>query len=226
MTLNFLCAVYALLCLVVLYSNGAKVIDESLKYSNGANLTKDSIHFIALGDWGKGGNAGDITSLSTFKRNELIELESPFNLKSINSDVGPLGSTVYTYQAAVASAMSKWSDIHPQDFIVTLGDNFYTNGVSSTSDSLWQTLWSDVYLSSYMNLRVAWYPVFGNHDYSGGSSAVQAQIDKKSSNDYWKFEERNYTKYFNIPEGGLLAMIFIDTTTLAPSENSCCNSKG
>jgi len=42
------------------------------------------------------------------------------------------------------------------------------------------------------------------------------------------FPSTNYSKVFDIPgsRGSTVAIIFIDTTTLAPSMNGCCNSKG
>jgi acid phosphatase len=47
-------------------------------------------------------------------------------------------------------------------FVVTLGDNFYNNGVSSSSDAFWSYLWKDVYITPYTDLAIPWYPVFGN----------------------------------------------------------------
>jgi hypothetical protein len=111
-------------------------------------------------------------------------------------------------------------------FVVALGDNFYNNGVQSTSDSLWDSLWVNMYLANYASLRVPWYPVFGNHDYGYGLKGVLAQIQRSAVDEYWSFESTNYTRRFEIPSGGSVQIVFIDTTTLAPSENKCCNSKG
>jgi hypothetical protein len=66
-----------------------------------------------------------------------------------------------TNQAAIAKAMGNYSDEFQPSFIIALGDNFYTNGVSSSTDSYWDYLWVNVYLDYYSSLRVAWYPVFG-----------------------------------------------------------------
>ena len=86
-----------------------------------------------------------------------------------------------------------------------------------------------MYLKNYTDLNIPWYPVLGNHDYGGGPSYVQAQIDRyhaHTDDDIWMMESRNYTKVFEIGSTGQRVMILlIDTTTLAPSVNGCCNEK-
>lgn len=47
------------------------------------------------------------------------------------------------------SIYSNQSILKPE-FIVALGDNFYTNGVQSSTDSLWDSLWKEVYLGIYI----------------------------------------------------------------------------
>lgn len=135
------------------------------------------------------------------------------------------GSITYTYQVAVSKALGNWASANSPDFVIALGDNFYTDGVASTSDEMWSTHWKQVYLG-YSNLNIPWYPVLGNHDYGGGSSYVQAQLDYAKIDSTWQMNGKNYSQYFSIPDGGTVAIIFIDTTTLAPSVNKCCNSKG
>ena len=128
------------------------------------------------------------------------------------------------YQAAIAQSMAAHATSSPPSFILALGDNFYTKGVTSTTDSLWSSLWTDVYLT-YTSLKVPWYAVLGNHDY-GNSDGPQAEIDRTSIDSYWVMPQQYYSKSYNIPGGGLLVTVFVDTTTLAPSVNQCCNEKG
>jgi tartrate-resistant acid phosphatase type 5 len=65
-----------------------------------------------------------------------------------------------TNQANIAKAMGSYAETFGPSFIIAAGDNFYTLGVSSTSDSNWKDLWSDVYLP-YTSLQVPWHAVFG-----------------------------------------------------------------
>ena len=194
-------------------------------YTSHGNISFDDtpINFLLFGDWGKGGNDGDITAVVSNlmgsqddDRDTSImvphsETNKP-NLRSNNDDHNLFSSIqrqlnrilslkiktknlsnsrslrniqrrllqstkthaitsdtletiqnnndnqnqknnnnnknkqVYTYQAAIAKSMSSYaSELRPAaSFIIALGDNFYNDGVSSTSDSLWTSLWSDV----------------------------------------------------------------------------------
>ena len=115
------------------------------------------------------------------------------------------------------------------DFLVSLGDNFYTKGVYSTSDPMWDYLWSNVYLG-YSSLQIPWYRVLGNHDYGYGSSGVNAQLARQrehTDDDFWRMPSTNYSQRYDLPDNsGCAEIIYIDTTTLAPSVNQCCNNKG
>lgn len=67
------------------------------------------------------------------------------------------------------------------EFIISVGDNFYTNGVASVDDPMWKTSFEDIYKGA--NLFIDWYPVLGNHDYRGNP---QAQIDYSKRSRRWK----------------------------------------
>ncbi len=146
-------------------------------------LSSDSLLFLTIGDWGKGGIYGDITSSR--------------RLGNDNNN-----KVTYTYQAAVARSMVSYLQTlgTKPDFVIALGDNFYDNGVYSTSDAMWSTHWQQVYLSSQY-LQVPWYPVFGNHDYGYGETGLTAQLQRSKQNidgGLWNFPGKNYSKYFNV----------------------------
>ena len=57
---------------------------------------------------------------------------------------------------------------------------------------------------------------------------MQAQIDRTwaTDDDEWIFPSRNYTRTFLLPDNSKVFVVFIDTTTISPSETSATNSKG
>lgn len=116
-----------------------------------------SLNFLLLGDWGKGGNSGYIASnldngiISNNTEDDDQKMMHKRNLK--NNEV--------TNQAAIAKAMGTYSEKFLPSFVVALGDNFYTNGVSSSTDVYWDYLWTNVYLDAYESLRIPWFPVLG-----------------------------------------------------------------
>lgn len=190
------------------------------------------LSFLLLGDWGKGGTSGtygqrralEDSSPSPVNEHSQMELSEMEVLKEKEKKV--------FRQMQVATAMGKYANqTSPKpSFVVTLGDNFYADGVYSTTDPLWQYLWKDVYLG-FDDLNIPWFPVFGNHDYGNGATGVKAQIARTyehTDDDIWTFPSTNYTRRFTIPGegGGSVAIVFIDTTTLAPTVNKCCNSNG
>eukprot|EP01042_Synura_sphagnicola_P033541 gene33541-43071_t len=88
--------------------------------------------------------------------------------------------------------------VHAHHVLIPVsGDNFYTEGVQSTTDELWDTLWREVYVEPYASLRVPWYAVFGNHDYGYGQTGVEAQIARHYTDlddGLWAMTATNYSK--------------------------------
>ena len=185
-------------------------------------VTPEKLHLLMLGDWGKGGLNGDITGTSS----SSVSRVASFSNRQLG---GKSGGTDYTYQASIARSMMKYVRHLNLRAVITLGDNFYTSGVTSTTDTLWTTIWKNVYLAENSPLNVPWYAVLGNHDY-GSSANAEAQINRHIKSDIdddnWRMPSHNYTQMFDIVGGGVVQIIFIDTTTLAPSVNKCCNEKG
>jgi hypothetical protein len=112
-----------------------------------------SLHFILLGDWGKGGNSGYYSSHipSGDEKNETDD----DHVRRATKEVA------VTYQANIAKAMSEYSETFKPSFVVALGDNFYGKGVTSTTDPYWDYLWTHVYLDDYPALRIPWFSVLG-----------------------------------------------------------------
>ena len=99
------------------------------------------------------------------------------------------------------------------------------------TDTQWNTSWYDVYMRRFSNLAIPFYAVLGNHDYGSGDQGVQAQIDKTydietNSMHLWNMPAEAYAQLVPLPDGGSMLMINVDTTTLNPSANECCNEEG
>ena len=70
-------------------------------------------------------------------------------------------------------------------FVISVGDNFYENGVASLQDPHWQQSFEHVYAAK--SLQVPWYVVLGNHDYRGN---VDAQLDYGKTHPRWNMPAR------------------------------------
>lgn len=84
----------------------------------------------------------------------------------------------------------------------------------------------DVYVKPYnKTLAIPWFPVFGNHDYGG---YTQAQLDRtmEKIDPYWTFPSSNYSMIYVLPQDIKIGLLFIDTTTIAPTESKYTNEKG
>jgi O-acetyl-ADP-ribose deacetylase len=67
----------------------------------------------------------------------------------------------------LAANMAAWSGAQsgpPPDFILALGDNFYSSGVGSVDDPSFKLRWADVFTNPYPRLHVPWCVILGNHD--------------------------------------------------------------
>jgi predicted MPP superfamily phosphohydrolase len=120
--------------------------------------------------------------------------------------IGDWGRNGDYHQREVAEAMRKTAKLSDPEFIISTGDNFYTNGVASTQDPLWRVSYEDIYTG--MDLNVNWFPVLGNHDYHGNA---QAQIDYSQVSRRWNFPSRYYTFTEETEDKKTLRFVFIDT---------------
>ncbi len=90
-------------------------------------------------------------------------------------------------QHHVAAAMGRAAAEVRSDFVLAIGDNFYSDGVTSVDDPLWQSVFEGVY--THPALQVPWYALLGNHDYRGNP---QAQIDYAARSKRWRMPSRYY----------------------------------
>jgi tartrate-resistant acid phosphatase type 5 len=121
--------------------------------------------------------------------------------------IGDWGRNGEYKQLEVGKQMGLWAAAHPNNFIISVGDNFYPRGVVSETDPLWHFSFENVYTAH--SLQNDWYPIFGNHDYG---SDPDAQIRYSKISRRWNMPSRYYAKEMKIGKGKETALfVFIDT---------------
>jgi len=101
--------------------------------------------------------------------------------------VGDWGRDGTSHQREVAAQMGKAAISLGSRCVISVGDNFYEDGVKSTSDPQWRSSFEEIY--SAPSLQVPWYVALGNHDYRG---VPQAQIDYAKGSMRWRMPSRYY----------------------------------
>lgn len=115
---------------------------------------------------------------------------------------GKLQRTVADGMAAVAGRMRPTA-------IVSVGDNFYPDGVTSADDPQWQSKFERIY--HHEALRLPWWAVLGNHDYR---SEPNAQIAYHARQPRWNMPARYYRQDFAIDAVTTVALFGLDTQQL------------
>jgi tartrate-resistant acid phosphatase type 5 len=126
--------------------------------------------------------------------------------------VGDWGHKGTPGQRAVADGMARIAKRFESRFVVTTGDNFYDEGVSSLHDAHWRESFEDVYTSPA--LQIPWYAVLGNHDYQG---CIQAQLDYGATNPRWRLPARYHAVEQAIDATATALLVFLDTSPFVAS---------
>lgn len=141
-----------------------------------------------------------------------------FQSKNKNKDsldfllTGDWGWNSYN-QTLTAYQMGVYAWLIGAEFVVALGDNFYNDGVKNVTDIIWNTAFHDVYTSKY--LQIPWFAILGNHDYHGNTTAQVARTD--IDNGIWTMPDKYYYYTYDVPGGGTLCIVYIDTQIIDPS---------
>lgn len=139
---------------------------------------------------------------------DLTYIEDSFSF-IVLGDFGRVGDY---YQKDVAREMGNATIALEAEFIVSVGDNFYPNGVQSTQDYHWISSFETIYTDP--SLYTDWYVALGNHDYRGN---VQAQIDYSKISRRWNMPDRYYSKTFELKEGEKMLLVVMDTNPFIDS---------
>ncbi|WP_123985360.1 metallophosphoesterase [Taibaiella soli] len=115
-------------------------------------------------------------------------------------------------QIPVANEMITQSAAYKPSMILTVGDNFYEDGVKDLQDEHWQLSYENVYKD--LTKKCAWYVALGNHDYRGN---VDAELQYHTVNPNWNMPARYYTFVKNISDKVKVRFIVLDTDPYADS---------
>ncbi len=124
--------------------------------------------------------------------------------------VGDWGRDGASHQRDVATQMETAARDVNAAFVVSVGDNFYEDGVRSVTDPKWRSSFEDVYDGPHLQ-KAPWYVALGNHDYGG---VPQAQVDYTAHSPRWRMPAR----YFKVSGTDIgapeLDLFIIDTSPL------------
>lgn len=123
-------------------------------------------------------------------------------------------------QHEVARRMAARAERVGLDFLLTVGDNFYPDGVVSPDDPQWATKFEEVY--AFPSLAVPVFPTLGNHDHRGD---VDAQVSYSSRNPRWHMPARWYMVPRTLADGTRLEFFAIDTEALRKGDENSRRSQ-
>lgn len=126
--------------------------------------------------------------------------------------LGDFGRVGEYYQKEVAKQLGNAAFMLDSEFIVTVGDNFYPNGVASIYDEHWNISYNNVY--THPSLYIDWYAALGNHDHRGN---INAQIAFSDISRRWNMPSAYYSKTFELQDGKKLLLVVMDTSPFIES---------
>lgn len=118
-------------------------------------------------------------------------------------------------QLEVAKQMHSYASAVNVSFVLSVGDNFYPNGVESVNDERFKQTFQDVYVRESLK-GTPWFIIAGNHDHR--QRQCNLQIDYSKLSNVWKFPDYIYMVKLNLKQKKLppktIKLIMIDTTIL------------
>jgi tartrate-resistant acid phosphatase type 5 len=123
--------------------------------------------------------------------------------------VGDWGRRGEPDQQDVATQMGKTAHDMGASFVISVGDNFYEDGVASVNDVQWRESFEDVYTAR--SLQVPWYSILGNHDYHWN---CDAQIAYSQKSPRWRMPARYFTQTHAVDKNITADFFYIDTTPM------------
>lgn len=134
---------------------------------------------------------------------------------------GDWGRDGKAFQLPVAEQMGKVAAAEHSQFVISLGDNFYSDGVPSVEARQWTTSFEEIYTAP--SLQIPWYVALGNHDYH---TNPQAELDYTLFSPRWKLPARYYSVTRRIDASNTVEFFIIDSTPLAEAGSKKAASYG
>jgi acid phosphatase len=126
--------------------------------------------------------------------------------------IGDWGRNGEQDQIEVARQMARASQDVSAQFVISVGDNFYEEGVASVADPQWQTSFEDVYHDAA--LQIPWQVILGNHDYCGN---CDAQIEYSKTHPRWNMPARHFVQTHHLDDSAAADFFYLDTTPMIKS---------
>jgi len=121
------------------------------------------------------------------------------------------------HQQAVAQTISDWCGTHDTQFILSTGDNFYPDGVTSATDPRFETSWRSIYNLPNIDSK-QWYISIGNHDHGPDDGREQFQVEFGLTEPRWYYPSLWYDVHYT--DGVTkLHLIVIDSESLRLGKN-------
>jgi tartrate-resistant acid phosphatase type 5 len=121
--------------------------------------------------------------------------------------IGDWGRDGQSHQREVAQQMGRSAASIGSRFVISVGDNFYEDGVTAVIDPQWRTSFEDIY--SDPALMTKWHVILGNHDYQGN---VDAQLAYSANSPRWSLPAPYYSRTETLPDGTVAEFFFLDTS--------------
>jgi len=121
--------------------------------------------------------------------------------------IGDWGRAGAEKQREVGVQMGRTAEAIGSQFVISVGDNFYEDGVTGLADPQWRDSFEAIY--SAPSLQTPWYVILGNHDYRGD---IQAQLDYSNRSMRWRLPARYFSRSERLGDGTTIEFFYIDTS--------------
>jgi acid phosphatase len=121
--------------------------------------------------------------------------------------IGDWGRNGAEKQREVGAQMGRTAEQIASRFVISVGDNFYEDGVTGVDDPQWSGSFEQIYAAP--SLQTPWDVILGNHDYRGN---VEAQLAYGKTSPRWRMPARYFQRDETLSDGTGIAFFYLDTS--------------